>query len=420
MAARARHRDVAPVEGEPCRRMQLHAEQRGRKSMLVVAEDTLAVVTGSELSVVRVVVAVLAPLEAQGSVALCGWTLGRMASAARHLAVHAQQGEGRFVMHAAPERFGQSEPTDALVAMRAVVAELRFVHGCMARHATTSATGCDGAALIVALAALHTAMPATQAEPRVRAALHADLSPACLAVAVGACRAEFATMGILVAVRAGSEVQVAVLGRRAMTSLALDLGVLATQREAREFVIEPIELDALPGAVVVTLLTLLPQTLGVWVFVARTTGTRKPEERPGASTALLPSVTRVATLLGVRALQRVARARVIEGLLRTARPAHEVVIEPAMLHVAVATVLSTILLAVQTALRAELRADVRVAVRATRGIHTTPLRMTIDAMRVALEVFMRPRQFAWRQKLGPRGGRAGEVQHDDETSERQT
>lgn len=241
MTAAARRRAMLAVERELRRRVLDDAEQRGREAIDGVALRALAVVALLELALVRVAVARRARPELQVAIALRDGLARLVTLRALDACVLARERIPRLAVIRAAGLLGRADPLDRRVAVLAVGAEPREVNRPVTARARAALGRWLVVAAIVALLARDARVAVREREPRVVGAhlVHGAL-PALGVVTRGArLRLELPLVRILVTALARRELERLPGRRRARVALlALDIDVLAGEREARELVIE--------------------------------------------------------------------------------------------------------------------------------------------------------------------------------------
>src|SRR5215831_17477660 len=116
-------------------RVLLDTEGGVHETIEPMALAALAAVSSLELAGMRVRVAAGAGCKLQLAVAPSARAFGRMTAHARGVLVLAEQWIARLLVHAPPERFGQTEPSDRGMALGTIVAKLGEVHGRMTTDA---------------------------------------------------------------------------------------------------------------------------------------------------------------------------------------------------------------------------------------------------------------------------------------------
>jgi hypothetical protein len=134
------------IERELGAAVLLHGEQGRPEPLLVVARLTVG---ASEAPAMHVSVAVDALIKLQTTISLDSRELGRVATLARHILMHALEGKGGAGMGAKPDLFRQPRPTNASVTILTSISELRFVHLRVARHAIRACAGRFDVAFVV-------------------------------------------------------------------------------------------------------------------------------------------------------------------------------------------------------------------------------------------------------------------------------
>lgn len=182
-----------------------------------------------------------------------------------------------------------------------------------------------------------------------------------------------------------------------MTSLALRLGVAG--RETQPGVIAPDVRDLGPVGLVVAgsaLRSAEPALVGI--FVAGHTIGLEPE-KGRVSATIAPVVTLFALHGRMSALKRPAREPVIKARLAPARPANEPRVPSQMLDVAPSALLPSILGAVEPGTLTDARRQVVMAAETSVGIDPLPRRVTLAAVRVALELGVRAAELSGGKEL---------------------
>lgn len=183
-----------------------------------------------------------------------------------------------------------------------------------------------------------------------------------------------------------------------MTRFTLRLRVAPGEAQSR--MIRPYVGDLAPVAFVVARSAFLPgEPSFVWVLMAGHTLGLQPEI--GRVPAPIPLVVTVlASHRGMGALELPTRLAMVEARRGAARPPHQPGIPSEVLHVTSPAVLSSVLAAVQARLLPYPGRQIVVASKACVGVEPLARRMTLAAIRVAIDLGVRRAELSGRQKLG--------------------
>src|SRR6185369_3542629 len=273
----------------------------------------------------RVRVAPAATVELQLPIASILGQRGFVATRAGRVDMAAHERIGGLGVSREPDLGWYAQPQNRRVAALAALAEVRFVHGCVATDTSRAPRRRDEVAAIVALRADRTRVSVGQAEPRMGVALERDFAPIGLGVAVLAGHAELPGVRILVAARAARKLEPSVLRRAAPVAIsALDGRVRTAQRIARAVVVECVQPKFGPRGFIMAGKTFGAEAVFMGVLVAARTSLRKTEVALGL-------VTADALRAGVVPAQRPARVVMIE---RARIPANHLKPRPVVVRMA--------------------------------------------------------------------------------------
>lgn len=163
-----------------------------------------------------------------------------------------------------------------------------------------------------------------------------------------------------------------------MATLAFDLLVFSPQWKSRLGMVFKFKFNALPFLVVVAVVATRAKAAFVRVifFVALATCIGGQEKGLGVSSVFL-CVAIPAFDLGVAALQFKTRDRVLKFLERTTRPANEIMASPAMLNVAMTTIILLEARSMEPLTFGALSTNVVMTDIAEFGVQSTPARVTL-------------------------------------------
>lgn len=284
-----------------------------------MAAPTLTAAAVGEFATMHILMAAIALIETQPSIATVLGEASFVTARARDLFVLAAQWKDGACMRSQRNRPRHAEPSNRRMTLHAVGTKTCLVHRAMTVNACPTLTRRCGRSAIVTGVARNIGVARSQAQARMIGASHRDFIPAILAVATRACVAEVSLMWIRVAARACLELDAAITRRGSVTLCASNSCMRAMQREACMAVVEVRKIGLMPVLLVVAGLAFTPEAVFVWILVTRSACALQSQEcrRPSLIAAV---VTLSTCLLRVRAMQRPTRFGVVEALHRAARP----------------------------------------------------------------------------------------------------